>query len=93
MGNEVPEEPLLFFKPSSALLASGQPLPLPRGYERIDMESELVAVIGRVTKDVAREHALHHVAGYTLGNDVSNRDLQRGDNPVLMTFELVLEAR
>lgn len=79
MGNEVPEEPLLFFKPSSALLASGQPLPLPRGYGRIDMESELVAVIGRVTKDVAREHALDHVAGYTLGNDVSNRDLQRGD--------------
>jgi 2-keto-4-pentenoate hydratase/2-oxohepta-3-ene-1,7-dioic acid hydratase in catechol pathway len=79
MGNEVPEEPLLFFKPSSALLASGQPLPLPRGYERIDMESELVAVIGRVTKDVAREQALEHVAGYTLGNDVSNRDLQRGD--------------
>lgn len=79
MGNEVPEEPLLFFKPSSALLASGQPLPLPRGYERIDMESELVAVIGRVTKDVARDRALDHVAGYTLGNDVSNRDLQRGD--------------
>jgi 2-keto-4-pentenoate hydratase/2-oxohepta-3-ene-1,7-dioic acid hydratase in catechol pathway len=79
MGNEVPEEPLLFFKPSSALLASGQPLPLPRGYERIDMESELVAVIGRVTKDVTREQALEHVAGYTLGNDVSNRDLQRGD--------------
>jgi 2-keto-4-pentenoate hydratase/2-oxohepta-3-ene-1,7-dioic acid hydratase in catechol pathway len=79
MGNEVPEEPLLFFKPSSSLLASGQALPLPRGYERIDMESELVAVIGRVTTNVTPERALEHVAGYTLGNDVSNRDLQRGD--------------
>ncbi len=79
MGADVPEEPLLFFKPSSSLLASGQPLPLPRGYERIDMESELVAVIGRVAKDVDPAHALDHVAGYTLGNDVSNRDLQRGD--------------
>jgi len=79
LGNEVPEEPLLFFKPSSALLASGQALPLPRGYERIDMEAELVAVIGQVTSNVPRERALEHVAGYTLGNDVSNRDLQRGD--------------
>jgi 2-keto-4-pentenoate hydratase/2-oxohepta-3-ene-1,7-dioic acid hydratase in catechol pathway len=79
LGNEVPEEPLLFFKPSSALLASGRVLPLPRGYERIDMEAELVAVIGQVAKDVTRERALEHVAGYTLGNDVSNRDLQRGD--------------
>lgn len=79
MGNEVPAEPILFFKPSSSLLASGQALALPRGYERIDMESELVAVVGRTAKDVEREHALDYVAGYTLGNDVSNRDLQRGD--------------
>lgn len=79
MGNEVPDEPILFFKPTSALLASGQALALPRGYERIDMESELVAVVGQVAKDVPREDALRCVAGYTLGNDVSCRDLQRGD--------------
>ncbi len=79
MGSEVPDEPILFFKPSTSLLASGQALPLPRGYARIDMESELVAVIGRATTDVAREQALDHVAGYTLGNDVSCRDLQRRD--------------
>ncbi|MCX4246569.1 fumarylacetoacetate hydrolase family protein [Paraliomyxa miuraensis] len=79
MGNDVPEEPILFFKPSTALLGSGQPLSLPRGYQRIDMESELVAVIGRQACQVARDEALQYVAGYTLGNDVSNRDLQRGD--------------
>jgi 2-keto-4-pentenoate hydratase/2-oxohepta-3-ene-1,7-dioic acid hydratase in catechol pathway len=79
LGNEIPEEPILFYKPTTALLASGQPLALPRGYQRIDMESELVAVIGQTTKDVTRERALDHIAGYTLGNDVSNRDLQRGD--------------
>jgi 2-keto-4-pentenoate hydratase/2-oxohepta-3-ene-1,7-dioic acid hydratase in catechol pathway len=79
MGNEIPEEPILFYKPTTALLAAGQALALPRGYQRIDMESELVAVIGRTAKDVPRERALEHVAGYTLGNDVSNRDLQRGD--------------
>ena len=78
-GNEVPEDPILFFKPSSALLASGAPLDLPRGYARIDMESELVAVIGKTAHTVAEADALQHVAGYTLGNDVSCRDLQRGD--------------
>lgn len=79
MGNEVPDEPILFHKPASSLLASGQALDLPRGYDRIDMESELVAVIGRTAISVSRADALHHVAGYTLGNDVSCRDLQRGD--------------
>lgn len=79
LGNEVPEEPILFFKPSTSLLASGDPLDLPRGYERIDMESELVAVIGKHARDVPREHALEHIAGYTLGNDVSCRDLQKSD--------------
>lgn len=79
MGNEVPEEPILFFKPPSSLLAAAQPLDLPRGFERIDLESELVAVIGKVASSVDREHALDHVAGYTLGNDVSNRDLQKSD--------------
>jgi 2-keto-4-pentenoate hydratase/2-oxohepta-3-ene-1,7-dioic acid hydratase in catechol pathway len=79
MGNAVPEDPILFFKPASALLAAGAPLDLPRGYERIDMESELVAVIGKTAKHVDEAEALRYVAGYTLGNDVSCRDLQRGD--------------
>jgi 2-keto-4-pentenoate hydratase/2-oxohepta-3-ene-1,7-dioic acid hydratase in catechol pathway len=80
MGNEVPAEPLLFFKPPSALVASGQPVVRPEGYERVDMEAELVAVIGRRGRRIAAGDALDHVAGYTLGNDVSNRDLQRRDS-------------
>src|SRR5690606_19980192 len=76
--NEVPTEPLLFFKPASALVASGRPIVLPPGYERIDMEAELVAVIGRVGRPTVGD-ALSIVAGYTLGNDVSCRDLQRRD--------------
>lgn len=78
-GHDVPSDPILFFKPASALLASGATLDLPRGYERIDMEAELVAVIGKTAHAVAEADALQHVAGYTLGNDVSCRDLQRGD--------------
>ncbi len=78
-GNEVPKEPLMFFKPSSAVIGSGQAIVVPPGFERVDMESELVAVIGKRGRNIARADALQYVAGYTLGNDVSNRDLQRGD--------------
>ncbi|MCA9683933.1 MAG: fumarylacetoacetate hydrolase family protein [Myxococcales bacterium] len=79
LGNEVPTSPLSFFKPPSSLLASGQPLVLPRGYERIDMEAELVVVIGRRARSIAAARAWDHVAGYLMGNDVSCRDLQRSD--------------
>ena len=79
LGNEVPESPLLFFKAPTCLLASGQPIVRPRGYERVDMESELVLVIGRRAKDVQPAAAWEHIAGYALGNDVSNRDLQKQD--------------
>ncbi len=79
LGNEVPETPLTFLKVPSCLLASGDSLALPRGYERIDMEAELVVVVGRRARSVAAADAWQHVAGYLLGNDVSNRDLQARD--------------
>jgi 2-keto-4-pentenoate hydratase/2-oxohepta-3-ene-1,7-dioic acid hydratase in catechol pathway len=79
LGNEVPETPLTFLKAASCLIASGDPLVLPRGYDRIDMEAELVVVIGRRARSVAAVNAWHHVAGYLLGNDVSCRDLQVRD--------------
>lgn len=79
LGNEVPTTPLTFFKPASCLLVSGDPLELPRGYQRIDMEAELVVVIGRRARAVTAERAWEHVAGYLLGNDVSCRDLQKSD--------------
>jgi 2-keto-4-pentenoate hydratase/2-oxohepta-3-ene-1,7-dioic acid hydratase in catechol pathway len=79
LGNEVPSSPLSFFKPPSCLLVSGDALELPRGYERIDMESELVVVIGQRARKVAAAQAWEHVGGYLLGNDVSCRDLQKAD--------------
>lgn len=79
LGNEVPSEPLLFFKPPSSVVASGEPVTLPRGYDRIDMESELVVVVGRRATRISTADAWQHVAGYTLGNDISNRDLQKRD--------------
>jgi 2-keto-4-pentenoate hydratase/2-oxohepta-3-ene-1,7-dioic acid hydratase in catechol pathway len=79
LGNEVPSEPLLFFKPSSCLAVHGAALALPRGYERIDMEAELVVVVGRRGKSIDPAAAWQHIAGYALGNDISNRDLQKRD--------------
>ena len=79
LGNEVPTTPLTFFKAPSCLLVSGDALPLPRGYQRIDMESELVVMIGRRARNVPAAEAWDYVGGYALGNDVSNRDLQQAD--------------
>lgn len=77
MGSEPPTEPLLFFKPPSALVTNGAAIVLPRGYERIDMEAELVVVIGSGGRHLGEANALDAVIGYTIGNDVSCRDLQR----------------
>ena len=79
MGKEVPTEPLMFQKPRSAVVGSGAAVVVPPGFERVDMESELVAVIGRRGRNIDAASGLDYIAGYTLGNDVSNRDLQRGD--------------
>jgi 2-keto-4-pentenoate hydratase/2-oxohepta-3-ene-1,7-dioic acid hydratase in catechol pathway len=79
MGHEVPESPLVFLKAPSCLLASGDALPLPRGFDRIDMEAELVVVVGRRARSIAAADAWGHVAGYLVGNDVSCRDLQARD--------------
>ncbi|MBV1860759.1 MAG: fumarylacetoacetate hydrolase family protein [Nannocystaceae bacterium] len=79
MGNAVPTEPLMFHKPASAVIGSEQDVVIPPGFDRVDMESELVAVIGRRGRNITAQDGLAHIAGYTLGNDVSNRDLQRGD--------------
>ncbi len=79
MGKEVPAEPLMFHKPRSAVIGGGASVVVPPGFERVDMESELVAVVGKRGRNIAVTDGLAHIAGYTLGNDVSNRDLQRGD--------------
>lgn len=79
LGNEVPTTPLLFFKPATCLVADGAEIALPRGYERIDMEAELVVVIGLRARKIPKSAAWNHIAGYCLGNDVSCRDLQRRD--------------
>lgn len=79
LGNDVPVEPLLFFKPNTSVIGPGDAIVLPPQSARVDFEGELAAVIGRVTKNVPADRALDHVFGYTIGNDVTARDLQRSD--------------
>ncbi|MDX6521328.1 MAG: hypothetical protein QOJ31_2089 [Gaiellales bacterium] len=76
---EAPAEPLVFAKYASALVADGEPIVLSPLTQRPDWEAELVVVIGRPGKGIAEPDAWQHVAGYTVMNDVSARDLQRGD--------------
>lgn len=79
MGKPLPEEPLMFLKPPSALLAPGAAIPRPGGFERVDFEGELGVVIGRRASRVSRGSALEHVLGYACVNDVTVRDLQKRD--------------
>lgn len=72
-----PTEPVIFIKPSTAVIGPGDPIRLPQGVGRIDYETEVGVVIGRRATRVPRERALEHVLGYVCANDVTARDLQR----------------
>jgi 2-keto-4-pentenoate hydratase/2-oxohepta-3-ene-1,7-dioic acid hydratase in catechol pathway len=76
-GKTLPEEPLLFLKAPSALLAHGGTVVLPDDSRLVEHEAELAFVIGRRTRHVRAAQALDHVLGYTCLDDVSARDIQR----------------
>jgi 2-keto-4-pentenoate hydratase/2-oxohepta-3-ene-1,7-dioic acid hydratase in catechol pathway len=76
---EVPEIPILFLKPPSAIIGTGDTILLPAQSQRIEHEAELVVVIGKRCRNLMPEEALDYVFGYTIGNDVTARDLQRMD--------------
>jgi 2-keto-4-pentenoate hydratase/2-oxohepta-3-ene-1,7-dioic acid hydratase in catechol pathway len=79
MGGEAPAEPMMFLKPSTAVIGIGDPIKRPASSKRVDYEGELCVVIGVPATDVPRDRALEHVFGYTCGNDVTARDQQRTD--------------
>lgn len=76
---EVPEVPLLFLKPPSSVIGIDQAILLPPQSQQVEHEAELVVVIGKRGRWIATDDALDHVIGYTIGNDVTARDLQRRD--------------
>ena len=78
-GKPLPAEPLLFLKPSTAVVGPGDSIELPPGVGRVDHEAELAVVIGRRATRVAEADALAYVLGLTCMNDVTARDLQKKD--------------
>ncbi len=79
MGTEVPKEPILFLKATSALLPAHAPIVLPPLSHWVEYEGELALVIGQTCSQVSPDRALPYIWGYTIANDVTARDLQRKD--------------
>jgi len=75
-GMEIPKEPVLFFKATSALTGPFDEIIIPKNSKKTDWEVELAIIIGKKTSYISKEEALDHVAGYVLHNDVSEREFQ-----------------
>jgi 2-keto-4-pentenoate hydratase/2-oxohepta-3-ene-1,7-dioic acid hydratase in catechol pathway len=80
LGNEVPEAPLMFLKPSTAVIGNGDTIIYPESSQKVDHEAELAVVIKKKCKNVSEEEAFDYVLGYTCMNDVTARDIQKKEN-------------
>ena len=76
---EAPKVPLIFLKPPSSILDPGEPIHLPRQSKQVEHEAELAVVIGKRGRHILAENSSTYIYGYTIGNDVTARDLQRAD--------------
>ncbi|RFU87388.1 FAA hydrolase family protein [Streptomyces triticagri] len=77
LGHEVPDEPVVFFKPSTSVIGPGDTITYPSFSQELHHEAELAVVIGRMCREVPRERAADVILGYTCANDVTARDAQR----------------
>ena len=80
LGNEVPDIPVVFLKPSTSVIGPGDPIVYPALSQEVHFEGELAVVIGRLCREVPIERVPEVVLGFTCANDVTARDLQRSDN-------------
>ncbi len=79
MGGEAPDSPVIFLKPSTAVIGGGDPIQYPASSTQVDFEGELAIVIGRLCRDVPANRAASVILGYTCANDVTARDQQASD--------------
>ncbi|MBW2646173.1 MAG: fumarylacetoacetate hydrolase family protein [Deltaproteobacteria bacterium] len=79
LGMELPDEPMLFLKPSTAVIGPGEYICYPPMSQRVDYEAELAVVIGKRAKNIKEDDAEDYIFGYTCINDVTARDLQKKD--------------
>ena len=80
LGNDVPQQPLLFFKPPSSMIGPGEPIVLPPESNRVEYESEIGVVVGSRLSHATEAQAEQAIAGFVCVNDVTARDLQKSDN-------------
>ena len=78
-GKKPPKQPIFFVKASTAVIGPDDPVVCPKGVGRIDHEVELAVIIGKGGRNIARKKAPRHIAGYTILNDVTARDMQSAD--------------
>ena len=79
LGNDVPERPLIFLKPSTSVIGDGDAIVLPQQSQRVEHEAEIGVVIGARTKAVSEAEAMYAIVGFVPLNDVTARDLQKID--------------
>lgn len=79
LNQKVPDEPIIFLKPPTAVISPGESIIYPRQSKRMDYEGELGVVIGKKCKDISAKDADQYILGYTCFNDVTARDLQQKD--------------
>jgi len=88
-----PSEPLLIFKPSNTVIGPYDRLIRPRSSEQLDYETEIVVAIGRGGRNIPRERAYDHIAGYMIGNDVTARDMAFKDIHLSPLFSQITKAK
>jgi 2-keto-4-pentenoate hydratase/2-oxohepta-3-ene-1,7-dioic acid hydratase in catechol pathway len=79
ISQDVPDEPLMFFKPVSAIIGPGDTIVLPHQSDQVEVEVELAVVIGKQAKNISKSEVKSHIFGYTIGNDITARDIQFSD--------------
>jgi len=79
MGGEVPDDPVIFLKPSTAVIGPGDPIVHPGWVGRVDYEGELAVIVGKLAHRLDEADAIQAVLGFSCANDVTARDLQRAD--------------
>lgn len=80
LGNKIPSQPLIFMKPPSSVVQSGEAIILPRASQRVEHEGEIGVVVGRPARHVSEQEARTYVRGIVAVNDVTARDLQKTDD-------------
>lgn len=92
MNREISGAPLFFFKAPSAIIGPYEPIEIPRNLKRVDYEAELVVVIKDIARNITPNEAWNYILGYTIGNDVTSREIQYQDGRTLHSWSKSLDT-